>query len=134
MEEGGRAGKKHGSAKDKCLDKAVLSWSNQERSEETPMLGTILQEQAHLLHSKFPPESTEPFQASKNWLRNFKIRHDISETKIIGERCSTDAETVSAFPPQLRKIIKEGNFKADQIYNWDETDQYFKIMSDRTLA
>lgn len=100
--EGGRAGKKHGSAKDKCLDKAaVLTWSNQKRLEETPMLGTILQEQAHLLHSKIPPESTEPFQASKNWLRNVKNRHDISETKITDEQHSTDAEAVSAFPTKL---------------------------------
>ena len=133
MEAGGSKRKRQRSAQDPQLEKAVITWFNQERAEGTPISGPLLQDQAKVFHTMIHGEGAR-FEGSKGWLRNFKSRHDIAETRVRGEQRSADDEAATSYPPVLKKIIEEGGYTAEQIYNADETGLYYKMLPDRTLA
>ncbi|XP_052242038.1 jerky protein homolog-like [Dreissena polymorpha] len=126
--------KRQRTAKDTQLEKAVIDWFNQERSEGTTLSGPIVQGQAKAFHQMIHGDGAGGFEGSNGWLRNFKSRHDIHEVRIRGEQRSADETAAAEYPPILKKIIDEGQYTPEQIYNADETGLYFKMLPDRTLA
>ncbi|GFS83984.1 tigger transposable element-derived protein 1 [Trichonephila clavipes] len=47
--------------------------------------------------------------------------------------CATaDERAAKIFPEELAKIIEDGDYSADQVFNADETGLYWKKMSNRT--
>ena len=121
-------------AKDPQLEKAMIDWFNQERCEGTTLSGPIVQGQAKDFHERIHGVGAGGFEGSSGWLRNFKSRHDIHEVRIRGEQRSADEAAATEYPPLLKKIIDEGQYGPEQIYNADETGLYFKMLPDRTLA
>lgn len=63
------------------------------------------------------------FGSSSGWFKRFKQRHRI---KITGEAASADARAAAAFVDELDKIIAEGGYTPEQIFNMDETAIYLK--------
>ena len=51
-----------------------------------------------------------------------------------GERASADDIAASQYPEVLKKIIEDGNYSPDQIYNLDETALYYKAMPKSTYV
>lgn len=52
--------------------------------------------------------------------------------KITGEVASADEEAAKRFPEKLIKIIEDGKYCPDQVFNADETGLFWKKMPTRT--
>ncbi|CAM4655858.1 unnamed protein product [Lepidochelys kempii] len=120
-------------ANDESLDSALYQWFVQARSEGFPISGPILKAQAekfdHLIN-----RNESKFKASNDWLDRFKKRHAISQVLVSGEICSADKEAANSYPIELKKLLEEGCYTADQVYNCDEIGLCFKMLPDLTLA
>lgn len=72
------------------------------------------------------------FSASKGWLENFKKRFSLKNICLSGEAASSDTEAAKQYPAELKKIIEDGGYVDDQIFNADETGLFWKKMPKRT--
>lgn len=72
------------------------------------------------------------FSASAGWLTGFLKRNSFHNVKITGEVASADEEAAKIFPEQLTKIIEDGGYCPDQVFNADETGLFSKKMPSRT--
>ena len=121
-------------AKDLQLDKAVIAWFTQERSDGTPISGEIIKAQAQKLKKELEQQqgignSVADFQASNGWLSRFKKRHGICKDVGSGESRSADE-----YQNKLKALIEEGGYCPEQIYNCDETELCYQMVPDQTLA
>jgi len=57
----------------------------------------------------------------------------LRNVKFQGEQASTDVEAAQKFIQELPKIIEEGEYSTDQIFNADETALYWKKLPSRTF-
>ena len=119
-------------AKDPVLDKAVLNWFVQQRSEGLPISGPLVQSQVHGLSETLHGDAT--FHASKGWLYRWKKHHSIHQVKISGEVRSADVKAAEAFLPEFQELVEEQGYSPQQIYNADETSLFFKLLTGHSLA
>ncbi|GFV12183.1 protein E(sev)2B [Trichonephila clavipes] len=106
--------------------------------ERIPVSGYVIQEKA-LQFCKSMKQS-EPstsqagkeFSASKEWLTGFLKRNALHNIKITRESARTDEGAAKVFPEELAKIIEDGDYSADQVFNADETGLYWKKLPNRT--
>ena len=122
-----------GPPQDLQLEKAVFTWFNQARSEGTPISGPVIQAQAKTLNEDLRGEGSD-FGVTTSWLKRFKGRHGISQVTIRGEQRSADLDAAESYPVELRRLLQEGGYNEEQVYNCDETGLYFKMLPDKTLA
>jgi hypothetical protein len=59
--------------------------------------------------------------ASHGWFNRFKARANFHNVKVSGGAASADTKAAEMFPEVLRKIIEEGGYTTQQIFNVDET-------------
>lgn len=78
-------------------------------------------------------ESSKPFTASRGWFFRYKERTSIHNVRIVGESASADKDAALRYPKELSEILKEGNYKDQQIFNVDETGLYWKKLPSRTF-
>ncbi|KAE9546906.1 hypothetical protein FO519_009882 [Halicephalobus sp. NKZ332] len=112
------------------LEKAILMWFRQVRSQNVAVSGSLLKEKAIKLAKEL---GIEGFKASSGWLDNFKERHSIKFRTKQGEGASVDLEVVENWRQEVLrdKLMK---YPADDIFNVDETGLFWRIMPNRTLA
>ncbi|KAG0440035.1 Tigger transposable element-derived protein 6 [Dictyocoela muelleri] len=65
-----------------------------------------------------------PFEASNEWIENFKKRHVLSFENISGESKSANFLEVESFRTEFKEKINE--YGQQNIFNCDETALYFK--------
>ena len=66
------------------------------------------------------------FKASPGWLQNFKKRHGLLRRNAHGESNSADTSGVELARRAVPKIIEDGNFKPEDVFNFDETGLFTK--------
>ncbi|GFW43052.1 tigger transposable element-derived protein 1 [Trichonephila clavipes] len=77
-------------------------------------------------------QAGKEFSASKGWLTGFLKRNALHNIKITVERATADEGAAKIFPVELAKIIEDGDYSANQIFNADETGLYWKKLPNRT--
>lgn len=132
-EETGLQRKRVKLANDNVLDSALYQWFVQARLEGVPISGPILKAQAEKFDRRINGDDSK-FKASNGWLDRFKKRHAISQVLVSGEIRSADKEAANSYPFGLKKLLEDGCYTADQVYNCDETGLCYKMLPDRTLA
>ncbi|GFV12382.1 tigger transposable element-derived protein 1 [Trichonephila clavipes] len=59
-------------------------------------------------------------------------RNALHNIKITGESATADEGAAKIFPEKLAKIIEDGDYSADQVFNADETGLYWKRLPNHT--
>ncbi|GFV64778.1 tigger transposable element-derived protein 1 [Trichonephila clavipes] len=77
-------------------------------------------------------QAGKELSASKGYLTGFLKRNALHNIKITGERATADEGAAKIFPEELAKIIEDGDYSADQVFNAHETGLYWKKLPNRT--
>ncbi|XP_051165752.1 tigger transposable element-derived protein 4-like [Leptopilina boulardi] len=98
------------------------------RQKIMPISGSLLMEKANL----FTKEMNINFMCTLSCISRFKTRHNIVKGKISGETAIVDKTTVTDWLSTVWPNLRD-RFFADDIFNTDETGQFYKMMPDKTL-
>ncbi|GFV54266.1 tigger transposable element-derived protein 1 [Trichonephila clavipes] len=77
-------------------------------------------------------QAGKEFSASKGWLTGFLKRNALHNIKITEESATANEGAAKIFPEELAKIIEDGDYSADPVFNADETGLYWKKLPNRT--
>lgn len=119
-------------------EKALNLWIEDQTKKRVPLSSQIIREKAKQLHSHFSQSlgeasDTPQFLASKGWFERFKTRFTLHNVKLVGEAASADHKAAEEFPSEFKKIVEEGEFCAEQVFNADESGLFWKRMPSRTF-
>ncbi|GFU84656.1 tigger transposable element-derived protein 1 [Trichonephila clavipes] len=113
-------------------ERAIAIWIEEQVQRRIPVSGYLIQEKALQLYKSMkqsePSTSTsqagKEFSASKGWLTGFLKRNALHNIKITGESATADEEAAKIFPEELAKIIEDGDYSADEVFNADTTYKF----------
>jgi len=123
-------------------EKALILWIQELTQKRIPIDGELLKEKAIQFYNQL--KYVEPscslshierlkFSASNGWLVGFLQRHALHNLKIKGETASADETAAKNYCKVLAKVIEDGEYCPDQVFNADETGLFWKKMPSRTF-
>lgn len=109
------------------LERLLTIWIADCNQKRIPLSTDLIKEKALSLFSilkkeKFKNETKE-FHASAGWFEKFKKRTNLHNVRITGEAADI----------YLKKIVEEGGYSHEQIFNVDETELFWKRMPTKTF-
>ncbi|GFY18864.1 tigger transposable element-derived protein 1 [Trichonephila clavipes] len=121
-------------------ERAIAIWIEEQVQRRIPVSGYLIQEKALQFYksmklsepSTYTSQAGKEFSASKGWLTGFFKRNALHIIKITGESSTADKGAAKIFPKELAKIIEDGDYSVDQVFNADETGLYRKKLPNRT--
>lgn len=125
------------------MEKALVIWIEDSSQKRIPVDGNTIKHMTlrfyNQIKEKEPQTSVQndkkfEFSASTGWMTGFLQRHALHNIKIKGEIASADEPAAKEFPAKLAKIIEDGNYTPDQVWNADETGLFWKRMPSRTYV
>ncbi|GFV31073.1 tigger transposable element-derived protein 1 [Trichonephila clavipes] len=111
------------------MERAIAIWIEEHVQRRIPVSGHLIQEKSLQFYksmkqsesSTSTSQAGKEFSASKGWLTGFLKRNALHNIKITGESATADEGAAKIFPEELAKIIEDGDYSADQVFNADET-------------
>ncbi|XP_054706997.1 tigger transposable element-derived protein 4-like [Uloborus diversus] len=105
------------------VEKCLIKWITQCRTQNIPLDGNILREKAENFGKQL---GFTDFKASSGWFENFKKRNNITFYKVCGESGSVSQEVCEEWKGSLSSILKEYDDK--DVFNADETEKMKPVM------
>lgn len=125
--------------RDQAIEKmevALSLWIEDRNQKRVPLSGPLIREKAKRLYAHFKEPGDEPtdgkFQASEGWFNKFKMRQLLHNIKIVGEAASADVAAATRYPGEFLKLITDGGYRPEQVFNADETALFWKRMPNKT--
>ena len=121
--------KRRRDSKFKDIEKCLYEWFLDKRRMSIPINGTMLFEKSYDFAALL---NRTDFKPNNGWLHRFKLRHNISQHRISGERESVDIDLVQDWIDNIYpKLIEQ--YQPNCIYNADETGLFYKMLPEYTL-
>ena len=114
------------------LDRVMIEWFNQQKTDGIPVSGTICAKQAKFFFDALGMEGD--FNASSGWLTRFKQRHGIPKAAGKGTKLKGDETAASEFCGNFQEFVERESLQPEQIYGADQTGLFWKCLPSRTLA
>lgn len=110
------------------MEKCLMVWITQCRTQNIPLDGLVIKEKAESFAKELGYLN---FKGSNGWFENFKKRNNITFLKMCGESASVDDEVCEEFRKKISLILKDYDEK--DVFNADETGLFFKCTPDKTM-
>ncbi|XP_037809653.1 tigger transposable element-derived protein 1-like [Lucilia sericata] len=121
------------------MESLLNIWIEDQNQRRMPLSQMVIQKKALTLFEDLKEdyplsssESAEEFDASRDWFDRFKIRGNLHSIALKGESASADTSAAEKFKLELKAIIEEGGYSAQQVLNADETGLFWKRLPGRT--
>ncbi|XP_053568580.1 tigger transposable element-derived protein 1-like [Bombina bombina] len=120
------------------MERLLILWIENQTTRHVPVNQAIIQSKALSLFNDLKAKKGEAakdaeFVASRGWFDRFKKRSNLHNIKVQGEAAAADTEAAESYPSEFAKIIEDGGYSMDQIFNVDETGLFWKKMPARTF-
>ena len=121
------------------METLPLVWINEKQMVGDNVSEAIICEKAKQLFEELgaevPSTSTGPvkeFFGTRGWVIRFRTRTGLHSVVRHGETAIGDRDTAEEHCEKCKKIIEEGGFVSQQVFNCDETGLFWKRMPRRT--
>ena len=118
------------------MEKLLSIWVDDHIEKNMPLSLHLIQSKARSIFDTLKTREgegcTETFTASKGWFQRFRNRFNLHNRGVYGEAASADEDSAKVFIEELDKLIEEGGYRPEQIFNVDETGLFWKKMPERT--
>ena len=121
------------------MESLLNIWIEDQNQRRMPLSQMVIQKKALILFENLKEdyplssaENAEEFDASRGWFDRFKIRGNLHSIALKGESASADTSAAEKFKLELKAIIEEGGYSAQQVLNADETGLFWKRLPGRT--
>ena len=121
--------KRHRGTEFSDVNEAMYTWYTLARERNVPVSGPMLQEEARIIAKQM---GHHQFKASNGWLESFKKHHNIKQFKVSGESADVSEETVEGWHERIKTLMV--GYKAEDIWNEDETGCFYRALPDKTLS
>ncbi|XP_053546944.1 tigger transposable element-derived protein 1-like [Bombina bombina] len=120
------------------MERLLILWIENQTTRHVPVNQAIIQSKALNLFNDLKAKKGEAakdaeFFASRGWFDRFKKRSNLHNIKVQGEAAAADTEAAESYPSEFAKIIEDGGYSMDQMFNVDETGLFWKKMPARTF-
>ncbi|GLV42032.1 hypothetical protein CBL_05009 [Carabus blaptoides fortunei] len=112
----------------------LIAWLEDMKNSEIPVTIYEIQQRALTIYEQLKQELGERardvpnFRASRGWYSRFKNRANLRNIMITGEAGNGDDTAVQEYVYTFAKIVQEGNYSMNQVFNIDETGLFWKRM------